>query len=43
LSECLNAEFTIDRQKWGINYTGMKDNLIKDEVALRLDLKATKK
>ena len=32
------AEFTIDRQKWGVNYPGKKDNLIKDEVLIKLDL-----
>jgi len=32
------AEFTIDRQQWGINYPGKPDDLIKDEVLVRLDL-----
>jgi len=32
------AEFTIDRQKWGIAHPGMPDNAIKDEVALQLEL-----
>lgn len=32
------AEFKIDRNEWGISYAGMKDDLIKAEVALILDL-----
>ncbi|GEM_PF-1020043 len=32
------AEFQIDRKLWGIDYAGKADNLIKDEVALELDL-----
>jgi polyisoprenoid-binding protein YceI len=32
------AEFKIDRNDWGISYAGMKDDLIKAEVALILDL-----
>jgi polyisoprenoid-binding protein YceI len=32
------AEFKIDRNLWGISYEGMKDDLIKAEVALVLDL-----
>jgi polyisoprenoid-binding protein YceI len=32
------AEFKIDRNLWGISYPGMKDDLIKAEVALMLDL-----
>lgn len=30
-----NAEFSINRQEWGINYTGMPDDLIRDEVVIR--------
>lgn len=33
-----NAEFKIDRKLWGIEYPGMKDDLIKDEVLLSLQL-----
>lgn len=33
------AEFTIDRQRWGVAYKGAPDNLIKDEVLIRLDMK----
>jgi polyisoprenoid-binding protein YceI len=33
------AEFKIDRNLWGISYAGMKDDLIKPEVALILDLR----
>ena len=32
------SEFTINRQDWGVNYKGMADDLIKDEVLIRLDL-----
>ena len=32
------AEFTIDRTLWGINYPGMQDDLIKNEVLLKLSL-----
>ncbi|KIG12137.1 Rhodanese-like domain protein [Enhygromyxa salina] len=32
------AEFAIDRKLWGIDYPGKPDDLIKDEVALLLDL-----
>ncbi len=35
------AEFSVDRQKWGITYKGMKDNMIKDEVKFKLHLVAT--
>ena len=32
------SEFTIDRHDWGISYRGMADDLIKDEVLIKLDL-----
>lgn len=32
------SEFTIDRHDWGISYKGMADDLIKDNVLIRLDL-----
>ncbi|NVB39718.1 YceI family protein [Pseudenhygromyxa sp. WMMC2535] len=32
------AEFKINRKDWGIDYAGMADDLIKDEVAMELDL-----
>lgn len=32
------SEFTLHRQDWGISYKGMADDLIKDEVLIRLDL-----
>jgi polyisoprenoid-binding protein YceI len=38
-SASLKADFTIDRRLWGINYDGRANDLIKDEVLLRLDLK----
>lgn len=37
------AEFAINRKDFGIVYPGKPDNLIKDEVALKLDLHARKK
>lgn len=36
----VKAEFDIDRQLWGISYTGMKDNAINDKVVLRLNVVA---
>lgn len=38
-----NAEFKIDRKLWGIEYPGMKDDLIKDEVLLSLQLSFPRK
>ena len=35
----LKAEFTINRRLWGINYDGRANDLIKDDVLLKLDLK----
>jgi polyisoprenoid-binding protein YceI len=32
------AEFSINRKDWGIDYPGKPDDLIKDDVALILDL-----
>ena len=32
------SEFTINRHDWGISYRGAADDLIKDEVLMRLDL-----
>jgi polyisoprenoid-binding protein YceI len=32
------AAFSIDRKMWGITYAGQADNLIKDDVALELEL-----
>ncbi len=32
------SEFAINRKDFGINYAGMQDDLIRDEVVLRLDL-----
>lgn len=34
------AAFYINRQEWGIAYRGRKDNLIRDEVDIRLDIVA---
>lgn len=38
----LSSVFKIDRQDWGVSFTGVKDNFIKDDVVLRLSLKAKK-
>jgi len=35
------AEFTIDRKAFGIVYAGAPDDLIRDEVLLKIDLKFT--
>lgn len=37
----VNAEFDINRKDWGIEYEGKKDDLIRDEVVLKLDLMIT--
>jgi hypothetical protein len=34
------ADFTIDRQEWGLTYPGQPDDLIQDEVRLRLHVVA---
>jgi polyisoprenoid-binding protein YceI len=34
------AEFSIDRKQWGIEYRGMKDDLIADDVLLKVRLSA---
>ena len=34
----IKAEFTINRRLWGINYNGKPNNLIKDEVLIKLDV-----
>lgn len=36
------AEFSINRKDWGIVYTGKADDLIRDDVVIKLDLKAAK-
>lgn len=37
-----NAEFAINRKDWGIVYKGKPDDLIRDEVVIKLDVKAAK-
>jgi polyisoprenoid-binding protein YceI len=34
------SEFSLDRKVFGVNYPGMPDDLIKDEVLVKLDIKA---
>ncbi len=36
------AEFAINRKDWGIAYEGKKDDLIRDEVVIKLDIKAAR-
>jgi polyisoprenoid-binding protein YceI len=38
----VNAEFSINRKDFGVVYAGMPDDLIKDEVLLKLDVRADK-
>jgi polyisoprenoid-binding protein YceI len=38
-----NAEFSINRKDFGIVYPGKKDDLIRDDVLLKLSLKASRK
>jgi polyisoprenoid-binding protein YceI len=37
-----SAEFSIDRNEWGITYPGMQDDLIRDRVVIRLDIHANR-
>ena len=37
-----HAEFSINRKDFGIVYAGMADDLIKDDVALKIDLSFTR-
>jgi polyisoprenoid-binding protein YceI len=39
----VNAAFRIDRKDFGINYSGPADNLIRNDVAILLDVKAPRK
>ncbi len=39
----VNAEFSINRKDFGIVYAGRADDLIRDDVVLKLDLKAPRK
>lgn len=34
------AEFSIDRNRWGVSYRGMEDDLIRDQVVIRFDVRA---
>lgn len=38
----VKAEFTLNRKTWGLVYPGKPDDLIKDEVLVRLDVKLPK-
>jgi polyisoprenoid-binding protein YceI len=38
----VNANFSINRKDFGINYAGAQDNLIRDDVVLKLTLRANK-
>ena len=39
----VNTEFAINRKDFGINYTGKADDLIRDEVVMKLTVKAPRK
>lgn len=39
----VKAEFAINRRDFGINYAGMANDLIRDDVVMRLDLKSPRK
>lgn len=39
----VNAEFSINRKDFGINYAGMANDLIRDNVLIKLDLKTPRK
>jgi polyisoprenoid-binding protein YceI len=39
----VNAEFAINRKDFGINYAGKADDLIRDEVVMKLNVKAPRK
>ena len=39
----LASEFALNRRDFGINYPGMQNDLIRDEVVIKLDVKAPKK
>ena len=39
----VNSEFAINRKDFGIVYAGKADDLIRDDVAIKLDLKASRK
>lgn len=34
------AQFAIERQRWGVSYRGMEDDLIRDAVVIRFDVRA---
>jgi polyisoprenoid-binding protein YceI len=38
----VDADFSINRKDFGINYAGAADNLIRDNVAIKLTIRATK-
>lgn len=38
----VNAEFAINRKDFGLNYPGKADDLIRDDVLIKLDIKAKK-
>ena len=42
-SVTIESDFSINRQDFGISYEGKKDDLIRDEVVLKLNLKAVAK
>ena len=39
----VRASFSVDRHRWGIDYRGMEDNLIRDQVLIRFDVRAPRR
>lgn len=39
----VNADFSVNRKDFGINYAGMANDLIRDDVVIKLDLKSPRK
>jgi polyisoprenoid-binding protein YceI len=39
----VDAEFTINRKDFGIVYAGQQDDLIRDDVVIKLNIRASKK
>ncbi len=39
----VNSEFSVNRKDFGVNYAGMANDLIRDDVVIKLDLKSPRK
>jgi polyisoprenoid-binding protein YceI len=42
-SATLDSEFSLNRKDFGVNYPGMADDLIRDEVVVKLAIQAPRK